>query len=186
MKAYKLVFMFIVMLLMNISFAKSQVKSVPQAPDFSKQKKCCPDTGSLVSGLPNDFNNSDLAIEKPKIVKDAAGNYTFTASVVDNGDDCAYCSKIIILLPAEVTVISATAYAKGRKFTISRCLGIITIEAGMLCPGEEETKEYGHRINITVKTSDHSANTTEASFGIVAYSKIPDLHMENNYWSGKR
>ena len=175
MKTFKLICLSIITLF-TINFTKAQ-----------NLKVCCPDTSSLISGS-GDFANSNLVIEKPVIAKIAAtGHYSFTALVTDSGDDCSYCTKIIVLLPAEVNVLRYSAVSThGRTFMVTRCFGSLEIDAGMMCPGMEETKTYVHQIKITVETSNHTKNVHDAGFAIFAYSKIPDLKQENNYWYGRK
>ncbi len=172
MKTYKSIFIVIFMMMSVASYAQVQAK-------------CCPDTARLASDEAVGFLNADLAIINANIAHKHGSPYTFTATVVDSSDDCSYCTKIIILLPPEVTYMGAKAVSAGGKiFKVTRCWGMLMIDAGEMCPGQDETKEYVHKINITVKTSDHTAKVPDAGFAIVAYSKVPDFKQENNYWSG--
>jgi|GEM_PF-6594183 len=183
MNILKLISISIILLAGSIAQAQNKVISESEALDIGNQNKCCPDTSGLISGSA-DFSNSDLAIENPVISQNPATlDYTFKATVVDLGDDCSYCTKIVILLPAEIALKSYKAIASnGKKFKITRCKGSLIIEAGMMCPGTDTL--YVHQITVTVVTSKHTDRVVNVGFGIFSYSKIADLKKENNYWSG--
>ncbi|MFZ1677645.1 MAG: hypothetical protein WBP41_01405 [Saprospiraceae bacterium] len=152
------------------------------------EPNCCPDSGSLISGNA-DFANSNLVIENPVITK-KGGHYFFSATVANHGDDCSHCTQIIVLLPAEVSLIKYSAVGQdGRKFEMKQCLGALTIDVGLMCPAANYDKEktvYVQNIKVMVETSDHTANVSDAGFAIMAYSKIPDLVQKDNYWSGRK
>ena len=175
---------FIVAFLLAI-VASSQAQT-GNPPSLSDQVKCCPDTGSLISDDAGVLS-ADLAVKNVTLEKNpVSGEYTLTALVTNNGDDCSRCSKIVVMLPPEIKVLSYKAInnTTKKKIPVSRCLGMLVIDAGMMCPQEDymgDPKKYLKTVKIVVRTSDHTDKISKASFAVMVYNKIPDLDLSNNY-----
>lgn len=135
----------------------------------------------------NEVDEADVAIETVNTCLTLEKNiYTFESGIINNGGENAYSVVGIILLPPNAKVISREIKLhKGNQIpkTIEnhQCGGKITFCIDTLEIYRNPLNKISIKIVATKSASPHAMD--HCKFGIFAYNQIPDLHMENNYWT---
>lgn len=158
--------------------------------DTSKLDKAVTgDARESVGSISGEVDCADIAIDTVKtFVNLENGIFTFSSVIFNNGDDDGQSTAGIILLPPNATVKNISILFNKLNHTpkqieAQHCRGKITFCTNYNLAKKIPNEIYTEWISVEVVLlrSTLTPAMDNCTFGIFAYSQLPDLDMENNY-----
>ncbi|MCI1267698.1 MAG: hypothetical protein LKG19_14080, partial [Saprospiraceae bacterium] len=164
-----------------------------------RHQDCCDATVAVQNGLTGNASQDPYEIDCAdiEVVKAATcltlsdGIFTFKSKIINNGDDDGRSTAGVILLPPNATLQSCIVqmHKGNHQFMIQtqHCRGKITFctDGNFVKVDSTGTIIEWISIEVKLKISSIIKDKIYHSFALFAHNQLPDLNMENNYWSTK-
>ena len=179
------------------------IPAIVWSQERSVERPCCPGArktpGPTVYALTAITDTSaataDLAVDmNATTVTQVGSDYVLHVRIFNGGDDCAStCSKAIVLLPTETTVIEVKHVGNWKQ-----CFGFLELDLRKLCPKADSLPPappkglvdsasgdrywYDQEFEVKVAKSANVVGKCAPAFAVFVRSEVPDHFPQNNYW----